>query len=267
MVKEHELQDALYELYKEQWLQEQIKLGALPASIREDKMAEYQIMRLQGGTYAQTLEDYLWDTDGYNGSLYVCKDEFLGAEYQDAEYVHGLMEKMQKACDPSDHIMSDYISEIRQAYDTNFTNDVREMHWRDYCEKFGTDALYFSNDDESIFFLVSEGTGDNLLDEDIEEGCVDYWNVEGINQDGEEVGGGFLMLKKTIYEENPTISEILDYLKENASVLDGSEEFLECQLVENDYGEELRDRFEEYAAERFERIRKETLEQLKMEER
>ena len=32
-----------------------------------------------------------------------------------------------------------------------------------------------------------EGTGDNLLDEDIEAGCVDYWMSSLYEQDGEEI--------------------------------------------------------------------------------
>lgn len=55
--------------------------------------------------------------------------------------------------------------------------------------------------DDDYIYSAAEGTGDNLLDEDVAEGYVDYIMVNMYKQEGaylEEVDGGQLMLKKLV---------------------------------------------------------------------
>lgn len=55
-----------------------------------------------------------------------------------------------------------------------------------------------SNNEEGYIIYISEGTGDNLLDEDIEEGYVDYINYQIYMFDNgiEEDDGGMIMLRE-----------------------------------------------------------------------
>ena len=54
--------------------------------------------------------------------------------------------------------------------------------------------------------IAEEGTGDNLLREDYEQGYVDYINITVLDRDGEELDGGMLLLKdyfSNLYPKQP----------------------------------------------------------------
>lgn len=57
---------------------------------------------------------------------------------------------------------------------------------------------------KDIFHLCSndEGSGDNLTDDDIEQGYVDYiyYEVYNVQQDFPEIDGGMIMLKELFQE-------------------------------------------------------------------
>lgn len=57
--------------------------------------------------------------------------------------------------------------------------------------------------DDSLIVHIAEGTGDNLLREDIEEGYVDYINYETwqVNRWGVEEGDGGMILTKSLVRE------------------------------------------------------------------
>lgn len=68
--------------------------------------------------------------------------------------------------------------------------------------------IYLAYGDKVL--LIAEGTGDNLLDEDAEQGYVDYFNLEvyeaakfGFNKIGnlDTIGGGFMMRNMMIRDE------------------------------------------------------------------
>ncbi|MBQ3543487.1 MAG: hypothetical protein IJA34_00620 [Lachnospiraceae bacterium] len=73
-----------YELYKLDWKNSHITVEKEAKSIKDyfdgliDSDAEY--------TYNDYLEEF-----GYNEELYACYDEFLDNEYQDEEYICGLL--------------------------------------------------------------------------------------------------------------------------------------------------------------------------------
>lgn len=66
--------------------------------------------------------------------------------------------------------------------------------------------------EKNIFIKITEGTGDNLLKEDIENGYVDYINYEIIEADEIEFGstdGGMLLRKKLLREEFSSLKELI----------------------------------------------------------
>lgn len=75
--------------------------------------------------------------------------------------------------------------------------------------------LYIKSTQDLI--TISEGTGDNLFEEDIEAGYVDYAMIECSNYDGvitPETDGGQLMLTKPYseYSKEEIIRNSLDLL-------------------------------------------------------
>lgn len=73
---------------------------------------------------------------------------------------------------------------------------------------------------------IWEGTGDNLFDEDVEAGYVDYINYEIYNNikaiyDNDYYDGGMILLKQ-LYQDL-SVKEILDFVSK-----DLSEEFVGC---------------------------------------
>ena len=84
-ISEENLKELAYELYKMHWTREHIS--------KERQLAEYRsyyLTKLEDYDDNYTLEDYLFD-NGYNGELYVCFDEFIDAEYEDADYMSYLL--------------------------------------------------------------------------------------------------------------------------------------------------------------------------------
>lgn len=78
-------------------------------------------------------------------------------------------------------------------------------------------------------FKISEGTGDNLLDEDVANGYVDYINYDYYDTlndlaDGNSHDGGMVLLKKNYADM--TLEEILHsmaYEEDTSFMLDGKE--------------------------------------------
>ena len=97
------------------------------------------------------------------------------------------------------------------------------MKWNDYSD----DTLYLW-DGNDIVFVISEGTGENLLDEDIEEGYKDYWMTSWYEY-GEEKDGGQWMETEYIRDIDYTIQGVVDRISEcdlwddNWEVLDSEE--------------------------------------------
>ena len=61
---------------------------------------------------------------------------------------------------------------------------------------------------------IAQGTGDNLLDEDIENGYEDYviYDEYDLRNDFEEVDGGQLLLEKTPNSLEEVIPEVLAFI-------------------------------------------------------
>lgn len=82
----------------------------------------------------------------------------------------------------------------------------------------GVLTLMAEKDGVPVTLLVEEGTGDNLLHEDREEGYVDYLNwYEGVLFDGDfvQTGDGGMFLYKEMISSKP--KGLLDCLRDVAS--------------------------------------------------
>ena len=100
-------------------------------------------------------------------------------------------------------------------------NKLGKMRWLDYVATYKTDGIFFLDTKTETFVAIFEGTGDNLLDEDIENGYVDYWYVEVYDNAGWIYnGGGQLLLTEVTRETNPTVDEIIKYVFANADMLE-----------------------------------------------
>lgn len=71
---------------------------------------------------------------------------------------------------------------------------------------------------ETDFIKISEGTGDNLLWEDKEEGYVDYMMIDGYSFNGDEleenyeIDGGQAMLTELYQDKFNSPEEVIEYL-------------------------------------------------------
>lgn len=75
--------------------------------------------------------------------------------------------------------------------------------------------LIITKDTEKLITIV-EGTGDNLTDEDIKDGYVDYVMTSIYNVDGEDItleDGGQMLSQTPIedLEEDELVKRVLDY--------------------------------------------------------
>jgi hypothetical protein len=82
------------------------------------------------------------------------------------------------------------------------------------------DSIYIFVPEENRVVLIAEGSGDNLFDEDIENGYVDYIYYEtyalpdNIEEDMHELDGGMVMLTEMFREKYETteacVPDVLD---------------------------------------------------------
>ena len=132
--------------------------------------------------------------------------------------------------------------------------DVLDIKWSEYCEKYQTDHLYFANSDQSVVMTVSEGDGTNLEAKDEEEGYVDYWYVEQYDKEGRECGGGFLYLTDPIVVTDPKIRNVIDLLSDSKDLLDNVD-MDQFSLISVSDGEDIMEEYEKRASERIRQIR------------
>jgi hypothetical protein len=105
-ISKEQLQNALYELYKENWL-----YFNMPAAEQLEVKREYIRDLLSGDIRPDaSFDEYIFE-NGYHGSCYVCFDEFLEAEYQDRKFIENLL------FDGRNPGLDDTSKMIMQAYD------------------------------------------------------------------------------------------------------------------------------------------------------
>ncbi len=90
----HDLQTLIYGLYQLDWeRQHNITVDDKVAVMKEYLEVYPPECFTAANPPDQTFDEYFFEV-GYNGSLYVCFDEFLDAEYHDEEYVSFLLKDM-----------------------------------------------------------------------------------------------------------------------------------------------------------------------------
>ena len=124
------------------------------------------------------------------------------------------------------------------------------MTWREYCTKHNTDSLYFFRKEYNHLIVVTQGTGDNLLDEDEDEGFVDYWYVKVFDSKEGEIGGGQLMLPEYIDPEQ-SVLDIIKYVSEHYNMLDCVPPHLNEYFIAPQKGKELEELFEKIEEDAF----------------
>ena len=83
------------------------------------------------------------------------------------------------------------------------------------------DRTMFVQDRDGYIYKISEGTGDNLMQKDIDDGYVDYIyydvfsSLEDLNED-DITDGGMILLKK-LYKDH-SVEEILSIVSEFCDV-------------------------------------------------
>lgn len=106
------------------------------------------------------------------------------------------------------------------------------MKWNDYP----SNVLFLW--DGKTLFRIAEGSGDNLFDEDIEEGYVDYWMTD--YYDFEDGNGGQWLETKYIKDIDYTIQGVIDRLKE-CDLWDS-----DWKIIDEDTGYAIMKAFEDY---------------------
>ncbi len=85
------IKELCYELYKEDW---KLLHGIIREQEKRNMIRYFEEQDTEGYSYEDYLDDY-----GYGRQLYVCFDEFLGAEFTDKEYMYKLLNGNTKLFD------------------------------------------------------------------------------------------------------------------------------------------------------------------------
>ena len=86
------------------------------------------------------------------------------------------------------------------------------------------DAIYIYVQTKKQIIRITEGSGDNLTDDDIEQGYVDYiyYETHSLEQNLPEVDGGMIMLTEMFQEKYKSTKEcipaVLDMVYSNESI-------------------------------------------------
>lgn len=175
---------------------------------------------------AVDIAEYIWSIETKEGVAQEILD-WYGKEAKD--YVQ-FDERARKIC-----------AILGIQFNNLYDDEYRDMRWSEIADK--AEALKKStwNGEDicvsycDVTLLISEGTGDNLLTEDRDEGYVDYFNlVLYKNEDlpslddlytAFESGGGFMMRDKLISEEfyGKTVEEVIKAVFEANSENDAFE--------------------------------------------
>lgn len=96
-----------------------------------------------------------------------------------------------------------------------------EIIWTDMCfgrKIEGYDALFIYVSEMKQIVRISEGIGDNLLEDDLDQGYVDYVYYEQyeLSQDMSEIDGGQIMLKNMLRDQYQCMTDCIPDVLEMA---------------------------------------------------
>ncbi len=102
--------------------------------------------------------------------------------------------------------------------------------------------VYFLRPDGKMLYVVEEGSGDNLWEEDIEAGYVDYFNSYLYDIEKKiELDGGMWLEKQLIVDRQYTIEELIERMKE----CDAPNFLEDWKVLDNKEGERMMSEIEE----------------------
>jgi hypothetical protein len=116
-LEKEELKRELYETYKQEWLDENVS-----PEMAEEARKEYESEKAEYGEDFEysSFEEYIEDVGYGGGSLYVCYEEFIDCEYQDADWLSG-------------HLTAKDAMRLAE-YDRDFPlgeNEIKNYEWKD----------------------------------------------------------------------------------------------------------------------------------------
>lgn len=144
--------EMVYDLYKQDWIDEHTTPQARLKSIHE-YYAYIQECMEYGDTQPDSYEDYLFDY-GFDGSLYVCYDEFLGAEYLDRSYVAHLLNN-----DPV--LMAAYDADIDASNNENDGDDYADNEDDEDDDDFDNEIV--TPNKTNIVSMIYDGESEETL--------------------------------------------------------------------------------------------------------
>lgn len=144
-------------------------------------------------------------------------------------------EKLAKAINEVRNLVVEY---------KNVIDEYRERLAMENVKKWNeTDgSLYFINPEKTRMYLIEEGNGDNLLDEDIAAGYVDYWLTSTYDLEKKEIveEQAMWMETETIFAIDYSIPGLIARLKE----CDAPADLEDWEIIPTEKGDEIRDALE-----------------------
>lgn len=141
----------------------------------------------------------------------------IASSYRDA--IKGFREKYPDV-NPECLNCSDYYDEEQwKAIKKHYPHEPADIIWTETCfgkKPCGYDDLFVYVPEMRQIIRIAEGSGDNLLHEDIENGYVDYiyYDQHQLESSMPEVDGGQIMLKELLQDKYrclaDSIPEVLD---------------------------------------------------------
>ena len=98
------IQEEAYQLYKIDWEATHVPVETQISPYRDYSEAKKSCEIEEDETY----EDYVWENGYGTGTIFVCFEEFLGAEYRDEEYMRYLLRE-------GTSLWEEYLEDVRAA--------------------------------------------------------------------------------------------------------------------------------------------------------
>lgn len=122
------IMDLCYKLYKEDWE------SRISPERKKSLMIDFWYNISPEDRTEEALAEYL-DENGYQGELYVCFEEFLGAEFLDKEYMKELLTTRE--------LFHRYLNYTKETVDVTVYCDSTDLFTEEECEKENLCELTF----------------------------------------------------------------------------------------------------------------------------
>lgn len=160
------LHTTLYEIYKENWMHENV-----PPAERLDSFRRYKLINACQGLY-NSYEDYLFDNGFACGSLYESFNDFMEHEYEDSEFIKSLICAADIELEIKEQVMAAYDFDNREAEYGSLPEDLDGYEYVKNEEFFNKEYAA-----ENLYFLLYYNFYDSDIDHFIirQAHVVDEW--------------------------------------------------------------------------------------------